>query len=45
MSYEIVSDGVFPDYTVWTCDSCGRSMIVPPGGDVAFCPCEFEEEC
>jgi hypothetical protein len=32
------------DMYLWTCDNCGRSLIVPEGADVAFCQCEYEEE-
>ena len=45
MSYETVSEEGQSDYEVWTCDNCGRSVVLAGvGGDVACCPCEFENE-
>jgi len=45
MTYEVVSEGDGPDYVIWTCDNCGRQLILSGvGGDVACCPCEFENE-
>jgi len=42
---EIVSEDDHDDYEVWTCKNCGRSIILQgTGGDVACCPCEFENE-
>lgn len=45
MSYQTVSEGDGPDYEIHTCDRCGRTTILAGvGGDVACCPCEFENE-
>jgi uncharacterized Zn finger protein (UPF0148 family) len=41
---EIISGDMGEDYEVWTCKECGRTVLVNRGGDVACCPCEFEEE-
>lgn len=46
MSFEIISEpGDCPDYEIHTCDDCGRQTTLNGvGGDVAYCPCEFETE-
>ncbi len=45
MSYQVVSEGDGPDYEIHTCDNCGRTTVLSGvGGDVACCPCEFENE-
>lgn len=41
---EVVSEEGQKDYEIWTCKNCGRTVTVNCGGDVAFCPCEFEGE-
>lgn len=42
---EIVSEEGWPDYEVWTCQDCGRVVILAGvGGDVCCCPCEFKRE-
>lgn len=47
MSYNIetVSEEGHEDYEVWTCKNCGRTTCLSgTGGDIACCPCEFENE-
>lgn len=42
---EVVSEEGTPDYEIWTCKNCGRRIVLAGvGGDVACCPCEFEDE-
>ena len=45
MSFEVISEIGYPDYEIWTCDSCGYTITLQGvGGDVAFCPgCEVNE--
>lgn len=38
MGVETISDGINPDYQIWTCDACGWSTCIPVGADVAECP-------
>lgn len=45
MSIETISEDGHEDYEIWTCDNCGRSVVMAGvSGDVACCLCEFEEE-
>lgn len=46
MGFEVISPGNgWPDYEVWTCDRCGRSVTLQGvGGDVSDCICEYEDE-
>lgn len=45
MAIETISGESHEDYEIHTCDSCGRkTMLNGVGGDVACCPCEFEDE-
>ena len=32
------------DIEVFRCSNCGRTHTVTSGGDIACCPCEFENE-
>ena len=40
---ETYSEGDYNEYEVFECD-CGRRHTVLSGGDIAYCPCEFENE-
>jgi hypothetical protein len=47
MSFKIETiseEGSSRDQEVWTCKQCGRVIIIEAGGDVACCPCEFEND-
>lgn len=45
MAFRTISEEGTPDYEIWTCDNCNRSVVLQgTGGDVAFCPCEYEEQ-
>lgn len=38
MGFEIISEQGFPDYEIYTCDTCGWSVtLAGVGGDVAEC--------
>lgn len=46
MSWEIVSEPDYPDYEIWTCDTCGyRVCFTDVGGDVSDCPSCIAREC
>ena len=39
MSFETISEDDHEDFEVWTCDTCGHSIVLNGvGGDVAECP-------
>ena len=40
---ETYSTGEYTENEVFECD-CGRTHTISAGGDIACCPCEFENE-
>lgn len=48
MTFKIIETYSTGDYTeneVFQCSNCGRTFTISSGGDIACCPCEFENEC
>ena len=41
---ETYSTGDYTENEVFQCENCGRTFTIQSGGDIAFCPCEFENE-
>ena len=41
---ETYAVGEYTEVEVFKCLNCGRTHSVQSGGDIACCPCEFQEE-
>ena len=41
---ETYSQGDYLEIEVFKCEDCGRTFHIVSGGDIACCPCEFENE-
>jgi len=41
---ETYSEGDYTEVEVFECQKCKRTHSVQSGGDIACCPCEFEDE-
>lgn len=45
MGFETINEEGQEDYEIHTCNNCGRqTQLSGVGGDVACCPCEYENE-
>jgi len=45
MGFQTISDGISPDYEIWTCNTCGYEIALSgTGGDVSDCPRCLENE-
>jgi len=40
---ETYSTGEYTENEVFQCENCKRKFTVESGGDIACCPCEFDE--
>jgi ribosomal protein L37AE/L43A len=41
---ETYSQGEYTEIEVFQCSDCGRTFHIQSGGDIACCPCEFNED-